>query len=200
LKPRQHESVKFLLRGLWLSGLRLGEALGLTWDHWADGIRVDTSGQYVKLLIPSEAEKGGKDRVYPVTPDFADLLLSVPADQRTGFVFNPMTRLRVSHRIDTISKLIADVGKAAKVKVDQKGDRAIYATAHDLRRGFGFRWSRKLSAMVLKELMRHESVTTTEKYYVGIDADSTAALLAGLAVRGDTLGDTLESLQAEDAH
>ncbi|MEO1982394.1 MAG: hypothetical protein ABGZ24_17950 [Fuerstiella sp.] len=41
--------------------------------------------------------------------------------------------------------------------------------------------------MVLKELMRHESVTTTEKYYVDIDADSTAALLAGLMPDGDTL-------------
>ena len=28
--------------------------------------------------------------------------------------------------------------------------------------------------MTLKELMRHESVTTTEKYYVGIQAQETA--------------------------
>ena len=34
--------------------------------------------------------------------------------------------------------------------------------------------------MVLKDLMRHSSVTTTEKFYVGIQADETAALLAGL--------------------
>ena len=35
--------------------------------------------------------------------------------------------------------------------------------------------------MVLKELMRHASVTTTEKFYMGIKADETAGLLAGLA-------------------
>ena len=34
--------------------------------------------------------------------------------------------------------------------------------------------------MVLKELMRHASVTTTENFYVGIQADETAAMLAGL--------------------
>ena len=67
---------------------------------------------------------------------------------------------------------------STKVKVDQKGKEAVYASAHDLRRAFGYRWSRKVSAMVLKELMRHASATTTEKYYVDIDADSTGALLA----------------------
>ena len=46
----------------------------MTWDQWAEGIRVDMSGKYVMLLIPLEGEKGGQDRVYPVTPDFAELL------------------------------------------------------------------------------------------------------------------------------
>ena len=34
--------------------------------------------------------------------------------------------------------------------------------------------------MVLKELMQHQSISTTEKYYVGQNASQTAALLAGL--------------------
>jgi integrase len=95
------------------------------------------SGEYVKLLIPPEAEKGGKDRVYPVTPDFAEFLLAVPMDQRTGFVFDMMhRRLQVTRRIDTASKQIADIGRLANVKVDQQGDKAIHATAHDLRQAF----------------------------------------------------------------
>ena len=69
--------------------MRLGEALSLTWDQWADGIRVDLSGRYAKLLIAAEDEKGGRDRVYPMTPDFAEFLQArqitvVPID--FGFV------------------------------------------------------------------------------------------------------------------
>ena len=181
LKLRQQASVTFLLNGLWMSGLRLGEALSLTWDQWADGIRVDVSGQYVKLLIPLEAEKGGQDRVYPVTPDFAELLRSVPPGERQGLVFNPVLYRGVCHRIDTVSRAITSLGQSANIKVDEKGGKPVWASAHDLRRAFGFRWSRKVSSMVLKELMRHSSVTTTEKFYVGINADETAAMLAGLA-------------------
>jgi integrase len=79
------------------------------------------------------------------------------------------------------------VGKAAKVKVDDKSVKdkkngkakrtSVWASAHDLRRSFGFRWARKVMPMVLKELMRHESVATTEKFYVGINAQQTAKFL-----------------------
>ena len=192
-KENQRESVKFLLRGLWLSGLRLGEALSLTWDQWADGIRVDMSGDHVFLLIPAESEKGGQDRTYPVTPDFAELLRSVPESQRSGFVFNPILHRGDSRRLNSVSDLIRKLGKSAQIKVDEKGGQAIWASAHDLRRAFGARWARRVSSMVLKDLMRHASVSTTEKYYVGINAAETAALLAGLlrnpesAVTGDTV-------------
>ena len=47
--------------------------------------------------------------------------------------------------------------------------------------------------MVLKELMCHESVSTTEKYDVDLDADATAAMLAGLMSQGATLSDTSKS-------
>lgn len=187
MKPRQHASMKFLLNGLWLSGLRLGEALSLTWDQWADGIRVDMSGEYVMLLIPLESEKGGQDRTYPVTPDFAELLRSVPPAERIGLVFNPELYRGVCHRIDTVSKAIVSLGEEAKVKVDEKAPKEtgqpripVWASAHDLRRAFGFRWSRKVNSMVLKELMRHASVATTEKFYIGIQAHETAAMLSGL--------------------
>ena len=65
-----------------LSGLRPGEALSLTWAQWEDGIRIDMSGKFVMLLIQLEAEKGGQDRTFPVSPDFAEFLRSVPPCER----------------------------------------------------------------------------------------------------------------------
>lgn len=66
------------------------------------------------------------------------------------------------------------------MKVDQRGETTVWASAHDLRRAFAARWCMRVPSMVLKELMRHQSISTTEKYYVGQNADQTAALLAGL--------------------
>jgi integrase len=46
----------YLLEGLWLSGLRLGEALDLWWDR-DDKIRVDFSGKRPMMHIRAELEK-----------------------------------------------------------------------------------------------------------------------------------------------
>jgi integrase len=39
-----------------------------------------------------------------------------------------------------------------------------YATAHDLRRTFGTRCAKRLMPAVVKDLMRHSSVSTTMSY------------------------------------
>ncbi len=184
LHERQRESIRFLLWGLWWSGLRIGEALILTWDQWADGIRVDTTGEFVVLLISAEDEKGGKDREYPIAPEFEEFLLSVPKCERKGYVFNPLLSRGVSRRGDSVGKVLTRIGEAAGVKVDEirksvgKGKRKkvtpVYASAHDFRRAFGTRWAQRVKPMVLRELMRHASVTTTEAYYVGFEAQETA--------------------------
>ena len=93
--------------------LRIGHALSLPWDQWVDDIRVDISGKGVMLLILLEGEKGGQDRVYPVTPDFAELLRSVPPAERSGLVFKPILYRGVCHRIDMVSKAITRLGEAA---------------------------------------------------------------------------------------
>ena len=66
-----------------------------------------------------------------------------------------------------------------------------FASAHDLRRSFGTRWSSRVKPVTLQLLMRHKSIETTLKYYVDQDADDVADELwkvhAGL---GNTLGNT----------
>jgi len=66
--------------------------------------------------------------------------------------------------------------KAASPNGDD-GLKRKYASAHDLRRAFGLRWSSCVMPAVLQELMRHESIETTMRYYVGRDADEAAEVL-----------------------
>jgi len=173
-------SWRHFLNGLWWSGLRLDESLELWWDR-EGRLCVDLSNEHVMLRIPAELEKGHRDRLLPVAPEFAEFLLAVPDDERTGRVFNPKPRKVRGERLttDRISRLITDVGKKANVvvHVDPKSKKVKYASAHDLRRSFGVRWATRVMPPVLKELMRHESIDTTMKYYVGQNAQNTAKTL-----------------------
>jgi len=171
------DSLKYLIRGLWLSGLRLGEALSLTWDPWGEGIRirVDEDGD-VCLMIDGDNQKNRQTLVYPVVDDFAEFLLNTLEDRREGFVFNAFRNNGiVSRRVDTVSNWIVDIGQAAKVKVDEKDGTEKFASSHDIRRAFGTRWAKIVPSGILQQLMRHSSVETTMKFYVNITAKDTLA-------------------------
>lgn len=90
----------------------------------------------------------------------------------------PLARSRwaVGDRIEAIAKL-AGVIVGEREKFDEDGKAYTvkeYASAHDLRRAFGVRWARRVMPTVLRELMRHTTVETTMRYYVGQDAEATA--------------------------
>jgi len=178
-------SWKFLLRGLWTSGLRLGESLALSWVEAPGAIVADLGGRRPMLRIPAESEKGNTHRLLPMAPEFAELLQTVPVDARTGWVFRPLaktgepaarTRWAIGSRVAAIgAKAGVVVGQHEKPGEDGKPQTANeFASAHDLRRSFGFRWSRRVMPMILRELMRHETVETTLRYYVGTNAEATA--------------------------
>ena len=62
-----------------------------------------------------------------------------------------------------------------KVYVNPKDPEKVkYASAHDFRRAFGMRRAARLRPAQLMELMRHESIETTLRFYVGTDAQRTA--------------------------
>ncbi|MCA9014760.1 MAG: site-specific integrase, partial [Planctomycetaceae bacterium] len=132
----------------------------------------------------AEAEKGNKDRLLPITPEFAEFLEEVPEEERTGPVFNPRANKQYRDRMlpSSVSKIVADIGEKANVVVGEKGNidketgerKVRFASAHDLRRSFGFRWSRRVREFELKELMRHESIATTQEFYVEENAQDTA--------------------------
>lgn len=203
---KQAESWKFLLRGLWCSGLRLAEALDLHWDR-EDKLSVDFSGKRPVLRIRKESEKGNRDRLLPMVPEFAALLDEVPEDERTGPVFNPLARKKRTERMlsSTVSKQIAKIGEKANVAVGDKGNidketgrrKPRYASAHDLRRAFGQRWSLKVMPDVLMLLMRHSDIDTTMKYYVGRNAQKAAEAI--WAADADSVINSVISDQPEEA-
>src|SRR5690606_556159 len=141
------------LKALWWSGLRLGEALTLSWDN-GRYITVDMSGPRPRLLIEAGQDKSGEPRLLPIAPEFAEMLLAVPKEDRTGTVF-PLIGLQGDAVTDTVyaSLVIGKIGEAANVKVDErmKGSRKVvkFASAHDLRRAFGLRWSVRVMPKVL---------------------------------------------------
>lgn len=167
-----------LLDCLWWSGLRLSEALILTWDVWGDGIRISVSGEFVFLMISSDDEKGGKDRLYPVAPEFSAFLLKTPESDREGLLFRIPQKVGFAEIPGEVGRKISDFGKLADIVVDRTGDAVKYASSHDLRRAFGFRWSRRIFPAELMELMRHADISTTMKYYVGMQAEMTAKSLS----------------------
>lgn len=80
------------LTGLWLSGLRLEESLRLSWEDGTD-FAVDLTGRHPMFRIAGPAQKSRRAEVLPMTPDFAEWLLSTAEDERQGRVFKlPDTR------------------------------------------------------------------------------------------------------------
>ena len=185
--PKVAKHYRRLLVGLWWSGLRLGEAVALRWDGMSAGLVVDMTGRRPMLRIDAAAEKGNRNRLLPLAPEFCRLLARTPAERRRGKVFSvPHPKSGRPLPMGEVSALLTRIGKAAGVKVRTKvkskvdpatGERAPvevvkFASAHDLRRSFGERWAERVLPKVLMELMRHESIGTTMRFYVGQNAQA----------------------------
>lgn len=177
----------YLLQGLWLSGLRLDEALRLNWERGP--LTVNLSSGRPRLKIEANADKSTKPRLLPLATDFAEFLLKTPIDERRGRVFRPVLPDQLGEmRLDTCSKVITRIGKKAGVLVaegtprphkkqpdpskakktgptdEDRGKK--WASAHDFRRAFGTRWSKVIAITELQELMRHASIQTTKTFYI----------------------------------
>ncbi|QDU57009.1 tyrosine-type recombinase/integrase [Aeoliella mucimassa] len=188
------ESWKLLLRGLWTSGLRLSECVNLRWDYTPDGLCVVLNGKQSVLAFDAGSQKSGRVQHVPLAPEAVELL--EPLQRKAGFVFNPQRRngTPMARHALKIGKTISKIGKAAGVVTDPAKKKT--ATAHDLRRAFGSRWSKLVMPAALKDLMRHSSIETTMTYYVQQSAQVAAAELWD--VRGTTLGTNADKETAEE--
>ena len=160
------------LRGMWLSGLRRSESLQLYWDR-PDLLCIDLTGRRPRMRIPADQEKGHRDRLLPLTPDFATFLLETPVAERRGPVFRPLMPSGQRANDERAGRMVCLIGKLARVVVKAEG-KVKFASLHDLRRTFGSRWARLVKPAVLMRLMRHENIQTTMAYYVDLDCDEIA--------------------------
>ena len=198
------------LRGLWFGGLRLGEALELSWERQG-GLSVELGGQYPALRIRGDSQKSGQDEICPVSPEFGEFLLQTPESERRGRVFR-LVGIRGKTGpmgLEHVSAVIAKIGEEARVKVDERTKRdkdgelrkvTKWASAHDLRRSFGSRLAPRCSTAVLQRFMRHADIQTTMRYYVDLDADQLAAGLweEHRKQSGNTNGNTAPPVREED--
>lgn len=199
IRKRDCERWERFLRGLWLSGLRLSEGLDLRWDRKPGALCVDLEARRPMMFIPGECQKSGKDQQHPIAPEFASWLAETPKAHRRGLVFDLQGNgRRLSDK--RAGKVISAIGEHAGIVVDRrnklvKGEMAEvvkYASAHDLRRAFGERWASRIMPKTLQELMRHEAIETTMRFYVGRNAEATADALWDAIERekGNTKGNT----------
>jgi len=171
LERIQRRHWRRLIIGLWLSGLRLEEALRLSWEPGT--FQLETAHAYPQFVITEQ--KSGKLETVPLTPDFGRWILKTPLEQRHGFVFHvPKVRHVHVRRMDTTSKVLSSIGEISGVVVSDSGK---FASAHDLRRSFGLRWASRVMPAELRQLMRHSDISTTMSYYVQVESQAFAEKL-----------------------
>jgi len=163
------------LRGVFVTGRRLSEALKARWDSGSDVFPLFEDDRH-PVWVYSAAQKNGREEQSPMTPEGAEFLRATPAGERHGFIFELNGR---SGRLTetTVSKLISEIGEAAGIQVapiNPRTGKPKFASAHDLRRSFAQGLAYRVRPAVLKLAMRHKSHLTTDKFYVGSDAQAAA--------------------------
>jgi len=189
------DSWKYVLRGLWESALRLNELMHVSWDIPGTIRPVWKNGVLPILDIPATMQKNDTEEEIPLLPWFEAVLLETPSEQRTGWVFKPMSlKLKLGRKVenlrpdaDWVGKIISRIGKKAEVVVEQADERTgrpvKYASAHDLRRSCGERMRNAgVPPLVICRILRHASWETTRKHYAPGDVQQDAAVLKKLLV------------------
>jgi integrase len=160
--PQHWPVLSVLCKSLWLGGLRISEALKLSFD--SGPVRVDLNREFPAIAWSISGHKSKREEVVPIPPDFARFLRRF---NQTGKVIKTQLSTR------QIKSILTDAGRTSGVRVSKNK----HITAHDLRRTTATRWALRVHPIVLKTMMRHRSLETTLKYYVDLDSDTIARKL-----------------------
>lgn len=187
--PQTAATLVDLAKLMWLSGLRLREALEVGWTD-ASPIMADLDA--TPPAFHFRVQKSGRQETIPMAPDCARFLRRhKPCGNATDGVAS--RKIFPGLAYSTVIKRFIRAGKKSGVRVSPRK----HVTAHDLRRTFGQRWSLRVHPIVLKTIMRHSSIETTLRYYVSADQEGVgqalwAPLTGGGSPSGKQLGNQLD--------
>ena len=190
---------EWFLRGLYWSGFRIGEAMVLSWDKGSD-IFVDMHSAMPVAIIRPEGQKNRKAETLPLAPEFGTLLKAVPEADRSGFVFKPLTGIGTRATRSYAIRAVSSFGEVAGIKTwtNPRTKETKFATAHDLRRAFGTRWANRVMPKFLQQMMRHSTIQTTMKYYVGRDANETSKVIYAAFAQSQNVNTSVNSAGFEE--
>ncbi len=134
------------------------------------------------LWFPGHLQKNKKSQEIPLCPWLEELLDEVPSEEQHGWVFNPQPIKNRTERLsaERVGKIISKIGEKARITVDEgnprTGSAVKYASCHDLWRTFATKlYESDLPPDLIRKLMRHADIRTTERFYLQSNTQKDAA-------------------------
>ena len=163
---------KAIISSYWEAGLRCSEPLDFRWrDPKYHRPVLDHDTPHIRW---HRRQKNRKFQEVPITPKMVELIEGLERCNEFCFQVEGLNCRFKSRR--SINEWFNKVATEAGVFRDDEP-----VTPQHLRQAFGFRMSRVLMPEDLRIVMRHSSVATTMKYYVGQSLKTTGDALAKLS-------------------
>ena len=117
------ESWQFALRILWESGFRVGDLMNFSWDDERNihPVWTNRKGQHATIIVPS-SQKNGRVQEIPLLPGLNAVLMSVPEQDRTGWIVNPQP---VEYELATHSEWFRPTNRDLRELIRSHSNRSI---------------------------------------------------------------------------
>lgn len=181
--PSLREKVVYAI--FYTAGLRLHEAFNLTWDclDFQKNL-LFVMNREPTATVPPFSIKDHETRRIPLPPHTIDLLTQWQTEAPEGVPFVLLTADRFE-RVKAKWEMIRKAGKPWKNRyvvnnvlrnfkshIKRAGIKPIgKLTVHTLRKCCGQNWADYLPMNVVKELMGHSNIATTQEFYTTVDRD-----------------------------
>ena len=116
-------SWQFALRILWESGFRVGDLMNFSWDdeRHIHPVWTNRKGQHATIIVPS-SQKNGRVQEIPLLPGLNAVLMSVPEQDRTGWIVNPQP---VEYELATHSEWFRPTNRDLRELIRSHSNRSI---------------------------------------------------------------------------